>query len=299
MENQLQYAFQAEYTSVLSVVKMSFLWSLQKLDSPNKRIRYSLWIIQGVNLVYLIVSSCIAIVPCIPLQKAWNPELPGHCIRGDKWILGIVIPVLITDALILVMPSWIIWDLQMPLRRKITSISFLSLGIVVIAVGIARLRYYYNAEVYGLKLYSVEIAYSAIECSIGIVGACGPTMKYILGFCVPSLRQAASSKRSAYSTSGLAHHSSAVRSRKPVDGYDNLDAFNGTGEQYEMKSDWKFRKQDADAQSDEQEITQHVGNAHGEIVKCVEWSVMSSGEENSIREHKSHPDVKTEPVHVV
>ncbi|KAL5461451.1 hypothetical protein PMIN06_002216 [Paraphaeosphaeria minitans] len=301
--NKLQFALGAEYNPVVCIVKMSFLWSLQRLRSPNKRIQRSLWAIQIINLIYMIVSTCVALVPCLPLHKKWHPEIPGHCMQGDKYVLGNVTIVLVTDALVLLMPSWIIWDLQMPLRRKIMTISFLSFGIVLIAVGIARMTWLYNAFLGKSKSYSVESAYSAIESSVAIVGACGPTVKYILSCCVPSLAWApVSRKRSGYNSSAhaqsAAKRSGTGRSRKPTDGYDDLDTFDVTGEHYEMKSDWKWTgNQEVDARSDEQEITREVGGGHGGIVKSVEWTVSSRGEDE--REQKSQTDVRTEPAHVV
>jgi hypothetical protein len=241
----LQFALGAEYNPIVCLVKMSFLWSLQKLRSPNKWIQRSLWAIQIINLIYMIISTVVAVVPCLPLRKKWHPEIPGHCMQGDKYVLGNVTIVLVTDALVLLMPSWIIWDLQMPLKRKVMTISFLSFGFVLIAVGIARMIWLYNAFLGKSKSYSVESAYSAIESSIAIVGACGPTIKYILSFCVPSLKSTpTTSKRSGYNSSP--HQQSATkrsgtgRSRKPTDGYDDLDALDVHVEHYEMKSDWKW-----------------------------------------------------------
>ncbi|KAL1604051.1 hypothetical protein SLS60_005643 [Paraconiothyrium brasiliense] len=305
--NKLQFALGAEYNPVVCIVKMSFLWSLQKLRSPNKWIKRSLWAIQIINVIYMIVSTCIALVPCLPLRKKWHPEIPGHCMQGDKYVLANVTIVLITDALVLLMPSWIIWDLQMPLKRKVMTISFLSFGLVLIAVGIARMIWLYNAFLGKAKSYSVEAAYSAIESSVAIVGACGPTMKYILGLCVPSLRSApATSKRSAYGNSEH-QRSATARSRKPTDGYDDLDTFEANADRYEMKSDWKWTgKNDEDARSDEQEITRDVNDVHGGIVKSVEWSVSSRSDgderrDETRRNSKSRTDVRkaVEPTDVV
>lgn len=301
---QLQFALGAEYNPVVCIVKMSFLWSLQKLRSPNKWIHRSLWTIQIINLVYMIVSTCVAVVPCLPLRKKWHPEVPGHCMEGDKYVLGNVTIVLITDALVLIMPSWIIYDLQMPIRRKVMTISFLSFGVVLIAVGIARMIWLYNAFLGKSKAYSVETAYSAIESSVAIVGTCGPTVKYILSCCVPSLQgDTTVSKRSGYnsnrSAQSAAKRSGTGRPRKPAGEYDDLDTFDVTHVRYELKSDWKWNgKQDADARSDEQEITQEVGDTYGGIVKSVEWSVSSRTEEDR-REHKSQTDVRIEPSPVI
>lgn len=286
---QLQYALGAEYNPVVCIVKMSFLWSLQKLRSPNKWIQRSLWAIQTINLIYMIVSTCVALVPCLPVSKKWHPEIPGHCMEGDKYVLGNVTIVLITDVLVLLMPSWIIWDLQMPLKRKIVTISFLSFGFILIAVGIARMVWLYNAFIGKSRSYSVESAYSAIESSVAIVGACGPTVKYILSFCVPTLQTTpATSKRSGYNNSS--HHQSASkrsgtgRSRRQTDPYDDMETLDADIGHYEMRSDWAWaNKKDSDARSDEQEIIKEIDHTHSGIVKSVEWSVSSKDDTDARR----------------
>jgi hypothetical protein len=58
----------------------------------------------------------------------------------------------------------------MPLKRKIVTIAFLSLGIIVIAVRIARLFWLLDAFKGKISNYSVESAYTAIESSVAIIG---------------------------------------------------------------------------------------------------------------------------------
>jgi hypothetical protein len=300
---KLQWALGAEYNPIVAVVKMSFLWSLQKLNSPNKKIRKSLWAIQIINGIYMIVSTFVALIPCIPLHKKWHPEVPGHCMDGATYVLGVVSVVLITDVMVLVMPSWIIWDLQMPLRRKLVTISFLSLGFILIGVGIARLIWLHNAFLGKARSYSVETAYSAIESSVAIIGASGPTVKYILSFCLPKLKTApVNSKRSGYGYNNSASQqlsagkrSDNERSRKPADAFDDLNTFNVENERYEMKYGWNWAKnKDSDARSDEQEITKDMSDTHGGIYKTVDVTVSSRGDgDDSKRNSKSQMDVRT------
>ncbi|KAF1969013.1 hypothetical protein BU23DRAFT_654024 [Bimuria novae-zelandiae CBS 107.79] len=299
---KLQYALCAEYNPVVAVVKMSFLWSLQKLRSPNKRIQRSLWAIQIINGIYMIISTIVALVPCLPLRKKWHPEIPGTCMDGASYVVGVVSIMLFTDVLVLLMPSWIIWDFQMPLKRKVVTISFLSFGFILIGVGVARLVWLRNAFLGKAKSYSVETAYSAIESSIAIVGACGPTINYILSFCVPSLKTApVNSKRSGYGYSSSHQHTTSKvsgtglgRSRRPKSAYNDLDTFNADTDHYEMKSDWRWTsKDDSDARSDEQEITKDISDVHRGIVKTVDRTVSSRGDgDGKKRNDKSQTDVR-------
>lgn len=221
---------------------------------------------------------------------------------GATYVLGVVSVVLITDLMVLIMPSWIIWDLQMPLRRKLVTISFLSLGFILIGVGIARLIWLHNAFLGIVKSYSVETAYSAIESSVAIIGASGPTVKYILSFCIPALRtEPVNSKRSGYGYNGSGSHqlsaskrNATTRSRKPTGAFDDLNTFNVESEHYEMKNGWKWaNNRDSDAKSDEQEITKDVNDMHGGIYKTVDVRISSRGDGDDLkRDYKNQEDAR-------
>ena len=171
----------------------------------------------------------------------------------------------------------------MPLKRKIVTIAFLSLGFIVIAIGIARLIWLLGAFKGTANNYSVESAYSAIESSIAIIGTSGPTVKYILSRFIPWLRpsfeRSSTNKNSnnGYAYGNQSNINASKRGRSQFNtangGYDDLDSISAKNEDIEMKNDWRWQQgavgRDDDAKSDEQIITD---NNHG-IVKSVEWTV--------------------------
>jgi hypothetical protein len=172
---QIQYAFAIEYTPIVSVVKLSFLWSLQRLRPGNIWIRRSLWALQIINVLQMLVATLMNAFPCIPYQKFWDKTIPGTCLDNVKFIPGIIGVILATDILVLIIPTWMIYDLQMPLRRKMLSIAFLSLGVIVFVAGLLRLHWLLNRFKGIYNNHSVEQAYTPIEWSVAIIGACGPT----------------------------------------------------------------------------------------------------------------------------
>lgn len=175
----------------------------------------------------------------------------------------------------------------MPLKRKIVTIGFLSLGFIVIAIGIARLVWLLGAFKGKAKSYSVESAYTAIESSVAIIGTSGPTVKYILSRCIPWLRpsfERASTKKnsnnaygSGYGNQSNANHTKRNRSQYNTGngGYNDLDSGSAKHEDIEMKNDWRWQQgavgRDDDAKSDEQIIS----DSNNGIVKSVEWTVHS------------------------
>lgn len=162
----------------------------------------------------------------------------------------------------------------MPLKRKIVTVSFLSLGFIVIAIGVVRFIWLINSFEGKTKSYSVEASYSAIESSVAIIGTSGPTIKYILSRFVPWLRpsfERSTGNKNSYNKYGNHTDVAAKRSRSQYGaqgGYDALDRMSVHHQEFEMKSGWQKKKRwDDDARSDEQHIT---GDG---INKTVEWTV--------------------------
>ncbi|KAF1838125.1 hypothetical protein BDW02DRAFT_489849 [Decorospora gaudefroyi] len=275
---KLQYALSVEYNPCICMVKASFLWSLYKLRSHNPWIKRSILGLQALNAVYMVATTIVSAVPCLPIAKAWHPELPGGCYSPTLYVTGNVSVVILTDFLVLLIPTWMIWDLQMPVARKLVTISFLSLGFIVIAIGIARLFWLLGAFNGTIKNYSVESAYGAIESSVAIIGTSGPTIKYLLSRCIPWLRPSfeRSTANKPSHPSGYGNYSNVATKRRArsqygtQSGYDDLDSESVRNEIFEMKSGWHGKRgRDDDERSDEQRIT---GDALG-ISKTVEWTV--------------------------
>ncbi|KAI4961716.1 hypothetical protein J4E86_000745 [Alternaria arbusti] len=273
---KLKYALSVVYSPCIGFVKASFLWTLYKLRSNNVWIKRCILGLQAINTIFIVAFTILAVIPCWPIAKNWQPDLIGGCYDPLDYILANISIVLITDVLVLLIPTWIIWDLQMPLKRKIVTVSFLSLGLIVIAIGAVRFVWLIDAFKSKTKSYSVKASYSAIESSVAIIGTSGPTIKYILSRFVPWLRpsfERSIANKNSYDAYGNHSDVAARRARSHYgtkSGYDDLDMVSVHHEQFEMKSGWqKKRGRDDDARSDEQHIT---GEGLG-INKTVEWMV--------------------------
>jgi hypothetical protein len=185
------------YNPIMVAIKASFLWSLQKLRSPRVWVNRFLWAIQGINLAYGVVHLFMSAVPCIPVKKKFYSQTPGSCYDDVGFIIGTITVVLATDVMVLIMPTWIIYDLQIPRSRKILAILFLSLGGIVIVVGVLRLIWLYRAVKLIQDPHTVYPALSSIEVAVAIIAASGPTVKWILSCCIPVLRSDVETKKSS------------------------------------------------------------------------------------------------------
>lgn len=85
-------------------------------------------------LAWWIAATIALVLPCIPVQKTWEPQTwssipglpktPGYCYSYKDLYLAIAVPNCILDLWVVAMPVFKIRQLQLPLRYKI-SISFI------------------------------------------------------------------------------------------------------------------------------------------------------------------------------
>jgi hypothetical protein len=121
---------------------------------------------------------------CRPIHKYWHKDALGICANAPQYIHGVIGVTIATDVLVELIPAWILCDLQMSTKNKIGVIAFLSLPLAVTAIGCYRLHMF--VVVFSLPPGSVEDPYnvrnalSNIEANLGVIAACGPTIKWIL-----------------------------------------------------------------------------------------------------------------------
>ncbi|KAF2028118.1 hypothetical protein EK21DRAFT_102072 [Setomelanomma holmii] len=192
-----------------ALVKASFLLTLIKLRSQNKWINRCLWGTLAMNACFAVGAPLACIFQCNPVAKYWDSTIAGSCVHPGAYTVSTSSIVLATDVLILVMPSWILHDLKMPLGRKLMVIAFLSFGIAVTIVGAYRtsvlVKVFVIQEVVPDPTYGISYTLSNIESGLAIIGTCGPTIKYLLGLCLPALKVAdeSSNRNYVYPSGGL------------------------------------------------------------------------------------------------
>jgi hypothetical protein len=174
-------------------VKISFLITLLKLRSPKRAVQFSIWFLIAVNAVFIVLATGFHIFTCNPIDKAWHITKPGKCLDRQPYLYGVMGTTIATDVLVTAIPAWIIYDLQMSRKTKLTIISFLSLPLAVTAIGVYRLYSFVeviNAPggVRGENPYNVRNSLSNIESNLGVIAVCGPTIKWMLGLMIPFFR---------------------------------------------------------------------------------------------------------------
>lgn len=189
------------YNPVLALIKVSFVLTLIKLEAPSIWIKGLLWILFTVNVMFGIAGTLVALLNCRPVPKFKDRTIPGSCMNTEQYNYGTISVTIITDALVSIVPAFILFDLQMPRKTKALVISFFSLGLVVTAIASYRLSVFVKVFSMDNPLqnqwpYNVQTPLSNIEASLAAIAACGPTLKHILGLIIPVLGSRRSKLRS-------------------------------------------------------------------------------------------------------
>lgn len=95
---------------------------------------YITWALILINTAFYI---CFLIVPaalCKPRAKIWTPEMPGTCLDVKSLYITSAVFNVFSDIAMLSVPIYLVWNLQMSIRRKIgISAIFCTGGLACIA----------------------------------------------------------------------------------------------------------------------------------------------------------------------
>ncbi|KAL1962677.1 hypothetical protein VTN77DRAFT_9311 [Rasamsonia byssochlamydoides] len=284
------YANQLLYNPILSLVKISVLIFLLRLDSRSRLVHHLIW-----GTLWFTALLCIAILladlfQCHPVAFVYDKTIPGGtCINQGAFYVSTAVMTIFTDLLVLSIPILITYSLQMPIRRKIAVVCILSLGGVATGVGCWRLAQlveaFFPSSPNPDPTYNIGFASSAVEVNTAVIAACGPSMKAIANRFLPRLL--GTSKRggtSGYGKSGTGnryHRSSVLGYSRNVASNPGPDDVYELGQQYrsqlhhhqvvDVSGPGKGRpraKTDSPSLSDEDGLTTSIG-----IVKTTDVSV--------------------------
>lgn len=98
-------------------------------------------VLGSITIVWWAVYVLVETFQCTPVKKLFDPEMNGYCIPLCNFLLGIVIPNIVTDIAILCLPIYEIMNLHLTRSQRATlSVIFLLGTGAIVASGI-RLRY--------------------------------------------------------------------------------------------------------------------------------------------------------------
>ncbi|KAG0157579.1 hypothetical protein PDIDSM_4764 [Penicillium digitatum] len=162
------------YTGCIASIKLSILMLYRRLF-PVKTMKFAVHVVSLIVTIWAscgILAGCFA---CIPTEKLWHPMLEGGCIDLSKFYYGLQVPNIATDAIILLMPMHIVWNLPIAKAQKLGLSGIFILGFLALIFDIIRLVVLIQLSTQGEDITSS--VWTCIEPAVGIVAACLSNMR--------------------------------------------------------------------------------------------------------------------------
>ncbi|PKX99843.1 hypothetical protein P168DRAFT_261112 [Aspergillus campestris IBT 28561] len=129
-------------------------------------------------ICWVITITFLFVFICVPVEKLWYPQLPGHCINQVATWIANATSTIATDLVILFLPMPQIWKLQLRTSEKVGLTIAFGLGFFVVFASAYRLTVLFSyTPLDSSYTLAPTVAWTAIEMSAGIVSACLPTMR--------------------------------------------------------------------------------------------------------------------------
>ncbi|KAI1733402.1 hypothetical protein F4680DRAFT_464042 [Xylaria scruposa] len=93
------------------------------------------------NLLFYGAIFLSFILACIPRAKISNPAIPGICLDTHASIIATSAINVVSDFTILITPLVSIWQLQMPIKKKLSVATVFGVGVLANVTSIVRLYY--------------------------------------------------------------------------------------------------------------------------------------------------------------
>ncbi|KAL4900865.1 hypothetical protein BDW74DRAFT_182450 [Aspergillus multicolor] len=212
---KFSYATELLYNPILALIKTSILLFLLRLTGQKLAVRRTILFLLTLNAIAALATFLITTFNCLPVASNWNPSAYPNkkCINFADFVTATASVSIFTDFLVLLMPTWIVYNLHIARRQKIMLVGILSFGLVTVLAGIIRviLLDNFDRHIPDDSTYSVLFCLSTIEVGLAFVAACAPALKPLFMRLVPKLFSA--------SSRGGQYHARAGTSSRRAYGY--------------------------------------------------------------------------------
>ncbi|KAI9711780.1 MAG: hypothetical protein M1820_001925 [Bogoriella megaspora] len=186
---QTQWACELLWAATTSIVKISVLLLYLRIFSKLRYMRIAAWTLIAFCALWGTAIIITGILQCRPVQRFWDPFVPGQCFDSRLlFIISTGISVA-TDVIVLVLPLHGIWGLQMPTSQKFQISGIFLLGGFTCGTSIARFVSMFDSLTMDPTYdFFLPFIWSVTEACIGIVSACLPTMRPLVSASVNAIR---------------------------------------------------------------------------------------------------------------
>ena len=120
------------YNPILALVKTSILLFLLRLALQKSAVQKAIWALMIFNGIMMLVTFFLTVFHCIPIASNWDAAAypNAKCLNFADFVTGTACVAILTDVLVLMLPTWIVYNLQIRWKQKLMVIAILSFGLV-------------------------------------------------------------------------------------------------------------------------------------------------------------------------
>jgi Fungal rhodopsin domain len=107
---------------------MSFLL---RLTGQKQAVKWAIWALLSVTVILAILHASLLIFQCTPIAAMWDKTIPNaKCLNFSTVLTVFSSFAVVTDAIALMIPTWIVYDLHIDIKQKLMLIGILSFGLM-------------------------------------------------------------------------------------------------------------------------------------------------------------------------
>lgn len=120
---KLSYVEELLYSVLICGIKLAVLILYKRIFVParqgNKWIWYTIIFVIIFNGLFYLANTFVVGFNCVPRQAIWDKSIPGKCVNVYAVIIGTAALNVVSDFFIIMIPTVVVWKLQVPRKRKI------------------------------------------------------------------------------------------------------------------------------------------------------------------------------------
>ncbi|KAF2832732.1 hypothetical protein CC86DRAFT_401479 [Ophiobolus disseminans] len=183
-------ALECLFCTASGLIKISILLFYRRLAARavSTFFRWATWITIGMIVAYTIALTIAPIVGCQPIEAYWEQvditkRLQGykfHCFDEGADVVAASILSAIQDLITAILPTFLYWNLQIPMRQKVALFGIFAIGYGGVALGGLRAYYSWRTfyETYDVIWSTWDLMLtSLLELHVGCFCANAPSLK--------------------------------------------------------------------------------------------------------------------------
>lgn len=176
---QILYVELLIYSFAVPLPKLVLLLFYVRIFS-NRRFKIACYVVGAFVVAWCPAVFFTDVFQCSPIALAWDKSITsGTCINVLAFFRYIAIPVVLSDAVLLIMPLPMIWQLHMNHKQKLALSSVFLLGSLGLIASIARTVIFFQNDAFADPTWTAVtlLIWTMIEVEAVLIAACMPPLR--------------------------------------------------------------------------------------------------------------------------